>query len=112
MTAPEDRIGFIAGGTWCADHNKLVDRWPGEEEPVLILDREVRGGGPACNLAVGVKRLDPDMPVATIGLLGDDADGRGRFCPRPGKARGEAGEGRARRARRKGHRGTSPDVQL
>ena len=76
MTAPENRIGFIAGGTWCADHNKLVDRWPGEEEQVLILDREVRGGGPACNLAVGVKRLDPDMPVATIGLLGDDADGR------------------------------------
>ena len=76
MIAPEDRVGFIAAGTWCADHNKLVDRWPGEEDQVLILDKEVRGGGPACNLAIGVKRLDPDMPVATIGLLGDDADGR------------------------------------
>ena len=75
MIAPHDRYGIIAGGTWCADHNKLVDRWPGEEEQVLILDQEVRGGGPACNLAIGVKRLDPEMPVATIGLLGDDADG-------------------------------------
>ena len=75
MIAPTDRYGIIAGGTWCADHNKLVDRWPGEEEHVLILDQEVRGGGPACNLAIGVKRLDPEIPVATIGLLGDDADG-------------------------------------
>ncbi|MEC7495205.1 MAG: carbohydrate kinase family protein [Pseudomonadota bacterium] len=75
MIAAQDRYGIIAGGTWCADHNKLVDRWPGEEEQVMILDQEVRGGGPACNLAVGVKRLDPDLPVATIGLLGDDADG-------------------------------------
>ena len=75
MIALQDRHGIIAGGTWCADHNKLVDRWPGEEEHVLILDQEVRGGGPACNLAIGVKRLDPDLPVATIGLLGDDADG-------------------------------------
>ena len=75
MIAPTDRYGIIAGGTWCADHNKLVDRWPGEEEQVLIRDQEVRGGGPACNLAIGVKRLDPEIPVATIGLLGDDADG-------------------------------------
>ena len=75
MKAGEDRFGFIAGGTWCADHNKLVDRWPVEEDLVLILGEEIRGGGPACNLAIGVKRLDPAMPVGTIGLLGDDADG-------------------------------------
>ena len=75
MIAAQDRYGIIAGGTWCADHNKLVDRWPGEEDQVLIIDQEVRGGGPACNVAIGVKRLDPDLPVATIGLLGDDADG-------------------------------------
>jgi len=76
MRAAEDRFGIAAGGTWCADHNKLVDRWPGEEDQVVILEEEVRGGGPACNLAIGVKRLDPAMPVATIGLLGDDADGQ------------------------------------
>ena len=76
MKAGEDRFGFIAGGTWCADHNKLVDRWPGEEDQVEVLEQDIRGGGPACNLAIGVKRLDPEMPVATIGLLGDDEDGR------------------------------------
>jgi len=75
MKSWKDRFGIIAGGTWCADHNKLVERWPGEEDLVLILAEEIRGGGPACNLAIGFKRLDPAMPVATIGLVGDDADG-------------------------------------
>ncbi|HET9018857.1 MAG TPA: carbohydrate kinase family protein, partial [Acetobacteraceae bacterium] len=37
---------------------------------------EQRGGGSACNVAVDIRRLDPTMPVATIGLVGDDEDGR------------------------------------
>lgn len=72
----KERRGIVTGGTWCADHNKLVSRWPGEEELVEILQNEVRGGGSACNLAIDMKRLDPDMPVSTIGLVGDDEDGR------------------------------------
>ena len=75
MKYRENRKGFIVGGTWCADHNKLIEHWPEEEGLVVILSEEVRGGGPACNLAVGVKRLDPRMPVETIGLLGKDSDG-------------------------------------
>lgn len=70
------RTGFVTGGTWCADHNKLVSHWPGEEEVVAIVTNEIRGGGSACNLGIDLKRLDPDMPVSTIGLIGDDDDGR------------------------------------
>lgn len=70
------RRGVVTGGTWCADHNKVVDHWPGEDELVEILSEEVRGGGSACNLAIDLKRLDPSMPVSTIGLVGDDEDGR------------------------------------
>jgi len=70
------RRGIITGGTWCADHNKFVSHWPGEEEVVEILTNEVRGGGSACNLAIDMKRLDPDLPVSTIGLIGNDEDGR------------------------------------
>ena len=69
------RQGIITGGTWCADHNKSVTHWPGEEQVVEILTNEVRGGGSACNLAINMKRLDPDIPISTIGLIGDDADG-------------------------------------
>ena len=75
MTPSGDRRGFVAGGTWCADHNKLVERWPAEDDLVLILQENIRGGGSACNLAIDIQRLDPAMPVATIGLLGDDSDG-------------------------------------
>lgn len=70
------RKGIVTGGTWCADHNKLVTHWPGPEEVVEILTSEIRGGGSACNLGIDLKRLDPDIPVSTIGLIGDDEDGR------------------------------------
>lgn len=75
MIGHSERRGFVTGGTWCADHNKIVTHWPGEEEVVEIVSEEVRGGGSACNLAIDMRRLDSQMPVSTIGLVGDDADG-------------------------------------
>jgi sugar/nucleoside kinase (ribokinase family) len=68
--------GFITGGTWCVDRNKLVELWPGEDGLAEILAAEPRGGGSACNFAVDIRKLDAAMPVATIGLVGDDDDGR------------------------------------
>ena len=62
----KSRRGFITGGTWCADHNKLVRDWPKEEEVVEIIEENVRGGGSACNLAIDLKRLDPKIPVSTL----------------------------------------------
>ncbi|MGP1396001.1 MAG: carbohydrate kinase family protein [Inquilinaceae bacterium] len=76
MIGAPTRTGVVTGGTWCADHNKIVAHWPGEDEVVEILSQEVRGGGSACNLAIDLKRLDPALPVSTIGLVGDDEDGR------------------------------------
>ena len=73
---PEPRRGIVAGGTWCVDRNKMVEYWPGEDGLVEILEVESRGGGPGCNLALDVRKLDPDMPVWTIGVVGDDPDGR------------------------------------
>ena len=75
MNGGAPRSGILTGGTWCADHNKLVNRWPGEEDLVIILEEEIRGGGSACNLAIDIKRLSPELAVSTIGILGDDSDG-------------------------------------
>ena len=33
----KSRKGFITGGTWCVDHNKLVKDWPKEEEVAEII---------------------------------------------------------------------------
>ncbi len=70
------RSGVVTGGTWCADHNKIVEVWPGEDGIAEIVSEEVRGGGSACNMAVDLKRLDPHFAVSTIGIVGDDEDGR------------------------------------
>ena len=69
------RRGIITGGTWCVDRNKLVDFWPQEDGITRIRSEERLGGGSGCNLAVDIKQLDPDFPIETIGLVGDDDDG-------------------------------------
>jgi sugar/nucleoside kinase (ribokinase family) len=74
MSGP--RHGFVTGGTWCVDRNKLLAYWPGEDGLVEIESVEQRGGGSGCNFAIDMRRLDPAMPVETIGLVGDDDDGR------------------------------------
>ena len=70
------RRGFVTGGTWCLDRNRTIDRWPAEDSVGVASGLEGRGGGSACNLAIDIRRLDPSVPVATIGLVGDDAAGR------------------------------------
>ena len=70
------RRGFIAGGTWCLDRNRKIDAWPREDSVGIAWGLEERGGGPACNLAVDIKRLDPSISVETIGLIGNDDAGR------------------------------------
>jgi sugar/nucleoside kinase (ribokinase family) len=70
------RNGVVTGGTWCCDHNKLVDHWPAEDGIAEIASEERSGGGSACNMATDLKRLDPAFFVETIGILGDDEDGR------------------------------------
>ncbi|MCQ4628969.1 carbohydrate kinase family protein [Shinella sp. CPCC 100929] len=70
------RRGFLTGGTWCADYNRSISHWPGEDGLAELFEEERHGGGSSCNLALDMKRLDPSMPVETVGLVGDDDDGR------------------------------------
>jgi sugar/nucleoside kinase (ribokinase family) len=70
------RRGFITGGSWCVDRNKLIEFWPEEDSICEILSEERRNGGSGSNFAIDMKKLDPGMPVETIGLVGDDDDGR------------------------------------
>lgn len=70
------RRGFLTAGCWCVDRNVTVPFWPGEDGLVRVVSAELSGGGSACNLALDIRRLDPAMPVATTGLIGDDEPGR------------------------------------
>jgi sugar/nucleoside kinase (ribokinase family) len=71
-----ERRGVLSAGTWCVDFNKSIKRWPEEDtsNEVLAVDRQ--GGGAGFNMAIDLKRLDPDFPVEGMGVVGDDELGR------------------------------------
>lgn len=75
MIGQSARKGVVTAGTWCCDHNKLIEHWPGEDGLAEIIAEERHGGGPGCNMAIDLKKLDPQFFVETIGLIGDDDDG-------------------------------------
>lgn len=70
------RRGFVTGGCWCVDRNKTIPFWPAEDMSTCVSAAVPRGGGSACNFGIDIRKLDPGMEVETIGLVGDDAEGR------------------------------------
>lgn len=70
-----DARGFICAGCWTLDRIKLIDTWPDQEALSRIQSVDQLGGGSAHNVGIDLRQLDPAMPVATIGMLGDDEDG-------------------------------------
>ncbi len=74
------RKGIVTAGSWCVDYNKSIADWPAEDtsNEVLAVDRQ--GGGSGCNMALDLKRLDPDLPVETMGVVGDDDEARFLFA--------------------------------
>ena len=63
---------MLSAGTFCVDFNKSIARWPEEDtsNEVLAIDRQ--GGGSGFNMALDLKRLDPEFPVEAMGVVGDD----------------------------------------
>lgn len=71
-----ERRGILTAGSWVMDNNKSLLRWPAEDTMNYITELDRQGGGSGCNMAMDIKRLDPSFPVETMGILGDDDDGR------------------------------------
>jgi sugar/nucleoside kinase (ribokinase family) len=76
MPGMTTRRGVICGGCWLVDKNKIVDHWPAEETVAQILGEDPQGGGSGFNMAVDLKKLDDTIPIAAMGLIGDDAEGK------------------------------------
>jgi sugar/nucleoside kinase (ribokinase family) len=74
-----ERRGVLSAGTFCVDFNKSIARWPEEDtsNEVLAIDRQ--NGGSGSNMALDLKRLDPNLPVEAMGVVGDDDLGRFLF---------------------------------
>jgi len=71
-----ERRGILTAGSWCVDNNKSLPVWPSEDTMSTITELDRQGGGSASNMAFDLKRLDPDFFVETMGVVGDDSDGR------------------------------------
>jgi sugar/nucleoside kinase (ribokinase family) len=70
------RSGILAAGNWIRDHVKTVDAWPAEEALANILEHAEGNGGGPYNVLKDLAKMRAPFPLAGIGLVGDDDDGR------------------------------------
>lgn len=68
--------GIIAGGNWIRDSIKVVERWPRQDTLATILRQSGSNGGSPYNILVDLAHLGAEFPLAGIGLVGDDDNGR------------------------------------
>ncbi|PID56838.1 ribokinase [candidate division KSB3 bacterium] len=72
----KEQHGIVLGGTLIVDWIKTVDCYPGEGTLANILHSERSIGGSAANNSINLKTLDPHLPVAVTGSVGNDENGR------------------------------------
>jgi sugar/nucleoside kinase (ribokinase family) len=70
------RTGILCAGNWIIDHVKIIDVWPREETLANIISEEQGTGGSAYNVLVDLARFGLGIPLAGLGLVGDDESGR------------------------------------
>jgi sugar/nucleoside kinase (ribokinase family) len=75
-TGGGERRGILCAGNWIIDHVKTIDVWPQEDTLANILAEESGTGGSAYNVLVDLARFKLGIPLAALGLVGDDSDGR------------------------------------
>lgn len=71
-----ERKGFVIGGTLIVDEVKIIETYPNEGTLIKILATSKGVGGCPTNNSINLKTLDPDVPVAVVGRIGNDENGR------------------------------------
>jgi sugar/nucleoside kinase (ribokinase family) len=70
------RSGILAGGNWIIDHVKIIDTWPVQDSLANILSSTHGTGGSPYNILIDLAKLGVPFPLAAVGLVGQDTDGR------------------------------------
>ncbi|CAN5623526.1 carbohydrate kinase family protein [soil metagenome] len=70
------RSGLLAGGNWIVDKVKLIDTYPQQDTLANIVSESIGNGGGPFNVLVDLAKLGATFPLAGIGLIGDDPEGR------------------------------------
>ena len=76
MDGAAERSGVVCAGSWCVDHNMVIEHWPAEETLARILSESKQGGCPGHNMSSALRMLGAAFPVEGIGLIGDDENGK------------------------------------
>lgn len=74
MTSP--RTGILAGGNWIVDEVKIIDVFPQQDALANILSTTRGTGGSPFNLLVDLALMEAAFPLAAVGLVGEDENGR------------------------------------
>jgi len=70
------RSGILAAGNWIIDQMKLIDSWPPQDGLANILSQSTTYGGGPCNVLRNLARMRAPFPLAALGRVGDDGNGR------------------------------------
>lgn len=74
--ARPDRRGILAVGNLIVDKSHRIPLYPPESLLAVIHESSSSTGGGPANVLFDLARVDPDLPLAIAGLVGDDDDGR------------------------------------
>lgn len=69
------KSGIVVAGTILVDKINEIDAYPQSGELTKILRTEKSVGGCVPNVAVDLKRIDPNLTVKAVGKIGNDDDG-------------------------------------
>lgn len=68
--------GITFAGNILVDHNREVDCYPEHSKLVTINKTYNTLGGSVCNSGICISKLDPNLRVNALGLVGNDSDGK------------------------------------
>lgn len=69
------RSGILAAGVMLVDYVHRISHWPEQGWLTEIRHSEKAAGGAPLNVLLTLSRMHCELPLAAIGLLGNDADG-------------------------------------
>ncbi len=69
------RKGILSAGNLIVDQIKTIDRFPKQGNLVNILNETIGIGGAPHNVLVDIAKMQVDIPLSVVGLVGNDANG-------------------------------------
>ena len=68
--------GICVAGNLIVDITYPIERWPRESELTTVTEGITRSvGGAVCNDIVDLAKLDPELPLEALGVIGKDSEG-------------------------------------